>query len=190
MIYRLSTSNEEFMVLHIEPKELRSKMGDDIVIHMGAAPQKYLGHWVKPDATFYIPEDFPEAIGIPDITLWSEYLVLNEKAHAALSARLSGYGEFLPLNCEGNKYYIFNVLKIIDDTGGVDEVRSIRKIENDIFLGIDKLMFNEDIVAGTLVFRTAFDDHQRIFCTEPFKQLVEDAGLNGIKFKTDLEGLF
>ena len=189
MIYRISTNNDKYMIFHIEPKELRSKMGDDMMIHMGAEPDKYLDHWVKPDATFYISNNFPKALKIPDITLWGEFLVLNEKAYSALSARLSEYGEYLPVNCEGNNYYIFNILKIMDNSVAVDEEQSVRKVENDIFLGVDKLVFKEDVMGDTLVFRTAFDDHQRVFCTTQFKQLIENIKLDGITFKTDLEGL-
>lgn len=176
------------MVFHIEPKELRARMGDNIMIHLGAAPDNYLPDWIKPDATFYIPDNYPDALDIPDITLWGEHMVLNEKAHTALYEKLGEYGEFLPVNCEGNNYYILNILNIIDRIGGVDEAQSARKTENDIFLGVEKLVFNEDIVNGALVFRTAFDDHQRVFCTDAFKQLVDDSGLCGIVFKTDLEG--
>jgi len=190
MTYRIGTNNEDYMAFHIEPKELRARMGDDIKIHMGAEPDRYLPNWVKPDAAFYISDDYPSAIKIPDITIWGEFLALNDKAYQALATKLSDYGEFLPVNCEGNDYYIFNILKIIDDMGGVDESQSIKKEESGIFLGLEKLVFNESVAADLLIFRTAFDDHQRIFCSDHFLQLAEKSGLNGVTYKSDLEGLF
>lgn len=189
MTYRISTDNDRFMAFHIEPKELRARMGDDIMIHMGAEPARYLDRWVRPDAGFYIPDDFPKAIKIPDLTLLSEFLVLNQKAHDALAKQLDGYGEFLPVNCEGNHYYIFNILKMADAMGGVDEKQSIRKEQSGIYLGIEKLVFNEDVVADLLAFRTKLDDYQRVFCSEKFKQLVIDENLLGVKFQDNLEGI-
>lgn len=189
MIYRISTDNEQFMAFHIEPKELRARMGDDIMIHMGAEPARYLKYWAKPDATFYIPDDFPRAIKIPDITLWGEFLIFNQKAYDALHEELEGYGEFLSANCEGNNYYIVNILKMADDAGGVDEEQSIRKEESGIYLGVDRIVFKEDIVDRLLAFRTKLDDYQRVFCTDTLRQLVLKQGLSGLLFREDLEGI-
>lgn len=190
MIYRISTNNEQYMAIHIEPKELRAKMGDDIMIHMGAEPTHYLDHWVKPDATFYIPDDFPNAIKIPDLTLWGEFLVFNQKAFDALSVQLGDYGEFMPVNCEGNNYYIFNILKFVDDIAGIDKSQSVRKEQSGIYLGVDKLVFKEDVIGKLLVFRTEFDDYQRVFCTDNFKANTLTEGLNGINFGTELEACY
>ncbi|GMR16781.1 MAG: hypothetical protein BMS9Abin31_1161 [Gammaproteobacteria bacterium] len=189
MVYRLAANNDRYMVFHIEPKELRSKMGDDIKIHMGAAPDKYINNWVKPNSTFYKPDNFPDAFDIPDLALWGEYLVLNEKAYEVLHLKLDSYGEFLPVNCEGLTYYLFNVLKDAEDYNGLDEAES----EYNMFEGsqthLKKLVFKEDALASILLFRSKYEGHNRIFCNNEFKHLVEASKFNGLIFKTDLEGL-
>jgi len=106
-----------------------------------------------------------------------------------LSEHLELYGEFLPIFCEGIPYYLFNVLKQVDETI-IDLDKSEREIEDDIQVGLHKLQFIESKLTNTLVFKTEYDTFLNIYCGDEFKHLVENAGLTGILFKLDLASVF
>lgn len=188
-VYRIRANHDNFMTLSIKLDELYAKMGEDFLYHIDRTPQKQ-DNWVKPDATFRKPKDFPKADNIPDLTDWvNSHLVLNQSAYDALASHMEGYGEFLPVSCEGKSYYIFNVLKLVDESA-IDLVNSEREIEGGIQVGLNKLKFKESLLKDTLLFKTEFDTYLNIFCDEKFKKLVDDADLQGIIFKPDLASVF
>jgi hypothetical protein len=188
MLYRLIDDYDQYMTFFIEPKELRAKMGDDIKIYMGAAPDRYLDYWVKPDVTFYREDEYPQAFAIPDLTLWGEFLVLNGKAYDTLSSKLGSYGEFLPVNCEGITYYLLNVLTFAEDHNALNKAESEYYEMDGLRTGLKKITFKEEQLEGVLLFRAEYEGYGRIFCSSEFKQLVEALKLKGLKFRTELEG--
>ncbi|MFK5948917.1 MAG: hypothetical protein QM500_09145 [Methylococcales bacterium] len=188
-IYRIRANHENFMVFSLKVEELYAKMGDDFLYHIDRTPVKQ-ENWKAPTVTFRKPSDFKNANAIPDIADWvNSHLVFSQKAYDALSSQLESYGEFLPVICEGITYYIFNVLKLVDDSF-IDLDKSEREMEDGIQVGLHKLKFKEDLLKDTLLFKAEYDTYLNIFCGDVFKEIVEEAGLKGIEFKPDLASVF
>lgn len=188
-IYRLKADHESYMVFTLKPDELYAKMGEDFLYHIDRTPQKQ-ENWVAPNITFRIPQGYANANKIPDLTDWvNSHLVLNQKAYQILSGYLGSYGEFLPVFCEGIPYYIYNVLKLIDESA-IDTENSERKMEGGIQTGLKKLKFKEDQLKYVDIFKTEYDTFLNVFCSDEFKQQVESAGLKGLNFTEDLSGIF
>ena len=192
-IYRLHTDHENFLYFDCTPYELRAKMGRDFRYFINRTP-KAQTNWIKPNAVFRQDNQSPKATNLPDISSWvGSHPVFNQKAYYALAKPLKNYGEFLPVNVEGNTYYIFNILNVLDESF-IDLDKSEQEFETidgeTMRTGLHKLQFKENLLNDTLVFKTAYDDYINVFCNDKFKQLVEEADLKGIIFKLDLASVF
>lgn len=142
----------------------------------------------------------------PDICNWSigdgltQYgFALSEKAYQLLGSRLEPLGELLPVvvtdaypamleNTQDiaaeeagytpvpdTTYYCFNLLNTTD---AIDPFNSRKvKAEGSSYERVEKLAFLEREVKDRLVFRTAYDNYEGVFCTDEFKDLTEDSGL-------------
>jgi len=189
MIYRIKPDTENFILFNLTPAELRAKMGRDFTYNINRLPAPQ-PHWIKPDATFRQSSNFKGADKLPDISFWTtSHMVLNQKAYDALFNSLLPFGEFLPVNVEGFDYYIFNVLKLVDESA-VNLDMSEREFEGKLKMqvGLHKLAFNEPVDA--LIFKTEYDTYLNIFCGDEFKNRVELTGLTGLLFKKDLASMF
>jgi len=192
-IYRIREDHDHYLMFNLTPDELRSKMGRKFRYFMNRTP-KAQPDWVTPDATFKKDAQIKGADTLPDISYWTtSHMVLNQKAFDALSNSLIEYGEFLPVSVEGNPYYIFNTLKLVDESF-INLDMSEREYEGEgeivMQVGLHKLKFKEELLKDTLLFKTEFDTYLNIFCGDEFKNMVEMAGLTGILFKEDLASIF
>lgn len=192
-IYRIREDHDNFLMFNLTPDELRSKMGRRFRYFINRTP-KAQPDWVKPDATFKKDTQIKGADKLPDISYWTtSHMVLNQKAYDVLSSNLEAYGEFLPVNVEGNSYYVFNTLKLVDESF-INSDMSEREYEGDgelkMQVGLHKLKFKEDLLKDTLVFKTEYDTYLNIFCGDEFKNMIEMAGLTGVLFKEDLASVF
>lgn len=94
-------------------------------------------------------------------------------------------GEVLPIFCEGIPYYVLNILAIANDDA-IDLENSKQNLVEGHYMGIDALAFVEDKVKDYLIFRTEFDVCVGLYCTDRFKDEVENGGYKGIRFTRDL----
>jgi len=195
-IYRINTNIDNMMFFHISQEELEAKSGVDSEYHAGSQPKPQTG-WQKVNAAFVLPIDYKKSNRIPllpDVTNWGHnHLVFNQKAYDLVSEHLNPFGEFLPVICEGNDYYLFNILQIADDDL-IDQANSEKNMMTmdgtTIQMGIKKLKFNEDKIKSTWIFKTDFDEYVGIFCNNDFKKIIEGAKLKGIEFKENLADIF
>ena len=183
-IYKLKSDYENFYSFVIENTELFSKM-PSFSPKFKAKPR--LQDWVEPHSSFFQSDNYrAKGVNIPDITTWLlGNLVLNENAYTALHTHLATMGEFLPVSCEGIKYYIFNALNIItDDAINKENTKSI--IESGINMGLESLEFIPTKANGQLIFKTNADKLASLYCTDQFKELITTHNLKGLNFKTNL----
>lgn len=114
---------------------------------------------------------------IPDITTWIDAtLFLSPKAHRLLGDSLTPFGELLPIVIEDETYYLFNCLKTVSK----DEEKS----------SDEELFLVESEIKDDLVFKCVEAPRKDVFCSERFKQLVEDFDLKGVVFETNLASAF
>jgi len=184
------------MFFHITQEELEAKSGVDPEYHAGSQPKPQTG-WKKVNASFVLPIDYKKSKPVPllpDVTNWGRnHLVFNQKAYDVIYKHLKPFGEFLPVSCEGNDYYLFNILQTTDDDL-IDQDNSEKNIMAmdgmDMQMGIKKLKFKENKLKDILIFKTDFDEYVGIFCNSYFKQLIEGANLEGIIFRKNLVDIF
>ncbi|MES2826301.1 MAG: DUF1629 domain-containing protein [Pseudomonadota bacterium] len=182
--YKLKSDYENFYSFIIENTGLFNKM-PSFSAKFKAKPR--LKDWVEPHGSFFQSENYrAKGVNIPDITTWLlGNLVLNENAYSLLHTHLLKLGEFLPVDSEGIKYYIFNALNIIVDEA-IDQENTKSIIESGINMGLESLQFIPEKTRDQLVFKTNADKLAALYCTEKFNQLVTTNKLKGLSFETNL----
>lgn len=183
MIYKLEHDYENTYSLLIDPVEMVSKMPN----YRPRQKAKPVAHeWVAPEASFFKSENFAgNGETIPDVTIWKlGYLVLNPKAYDKLKAYLSPSGEFLPITVDGKTFYLFSPLYIIADEA-VDKEMAVDIIDSGVHLGQDNVTFDESVLRedNIAVFKTRTDKLVFSYCTDAFKELIEDSGFKGLAFE-------
>ena len=107
------------------------------------------------------------------------HLVLSPGAQRILVPLLNMKGEWLPVLFHGETYQLFNCRHLIDAViPGKSRLNEYAEIE--------ELVLNENVAEGETLWGTKFGVSRALYCTEPFKQAVETAGLTGLRFSTDL----
>ena len=141
--------------------------------------------WPTPDTKFKNIEGASSS-SIPDISYWIDAsLVLSPKAYRMLGDMLQPSGEFLPVSVGKDTYYIFNLFVL----GEADVEKCKHDIHDDIQLGLNHLEFKES-AAQHLIFKSTYESCLTVFCSDRFKNAVEDLGLKGIIFDTNLIEIF
>ncbi|MES2676626.1 MAG: DUF1629 domain-containing protein [Pseudomonadota bacterium] len=143
-----------------------------------------LAPWWKNIESHFTQSKDSSPLAIPDVSLWlsGAALVLSGKAYEVLHEVLNGFGEFLPVNCLGEIYYIFNCLTL----GEIDKEQSHHIVEDGFVVGVKSLKFDNSDVKDKVLFKTTFNRCKDVYCNNTFKNIVESYCLTGIAFKADL----
>lgn len=183
MIYRLKYDYQNTYLLFIDGVELGTKMPSYRPRFLG---KPRLNEWVMPEASFYYSENFEGMRAtLPDISIWSAgVLVLNPAAYKIFHACLEKAGEFLPINIEGETYYLFNVLYIIPESA-TNREKAVEIVDSGVHLGQGNVSFDESFLGleEMAVFKTSTDRLVFSYCTEQFKNLYENNGFKGLIFE-------
>lgn len=183
MVYKLRANRAQYMNFYLSPDEIEASIGDYFLLD----EPLWSEFWKPIEATFSDDSDNKKVVAIPDITIWatSNNLACNDKAYEVLKDHLSGYGEWLPVTCEGTQYWLLHATK----KTGIDAVNtkvSQRTIDVTEHVEIQRLEFIEDKVQDLLVFQTEYSLYKNLYCTDRFKDLIESAGLGGLVFSDDM----
>lgn len=182
MIYRLHPNHSNYKQFLIDADEVESAMGDDCFIYMDSRPTIYLKNWVAVSVIFF---EESESLDFPDIICDQlGKLLLSNKAYEALRFLLDSLGEFLPIKSnESASYgYIFNPLKTAEEFNAINK----SAVTHTTWGEVENLGFNEEKLSNAALFRTELDNFRGIYCSEVFKQIVEQENLTGLLFTTDL----
>ncbi len=138
--------------------------------------------WGKVESGF-TAIDSDSSAEIPDISCWiGATLILSNKAYNLLKSELKPYGEFLPVQCASNNFYIFNCLTIVN----VDEQKSEQELFDGEVVDINKIVFDKSEVGTQIIYKTKYNNCQDLFCNESFKEIIIKNYLTGITFSENL----
>jgi hypothetical protein len=185
MIYLVHPDIHHYQSFVIDSKEARRKLGDETKFHFDPRPIEYAQDW-KPIEIGFTSVSNRTVEAVPDIMVRNGRVFLSLKAHDILHDLLESQGEFLPVMYGNQRGYIFNILSVAEDVGGLDEKRSTKNEYGDL----QSLAFHEKKVSGIDIFRTEFDSYMGVYASDAFKDLVESSGLKGVAFSVDLGNIF
>jgi hypothetical protein len=183
MIYKLRADRANYLNFYIDAYTIEKAIGDFFLLY----EDRWADFWKPVPGKFVDDSDSSNVIKVPDITVWEteNCLVLNQNAYEKLKQYLADFGEMLPIQCEGKPYALFHST---NKTGMefVDLDQSERQVDELDYVDMQALVFKEEALNGQLVFQTEFSNYRNMYCNEEFKNLVEETGLKGLYFSTDL----
>ncbi len=162
-------------------EDLPEEYGLDYLRDFSILNAEMLSWWGTPSAEFLSRPKYPNG-EIPDISLWGgATLVLSPRAFRYLKESLNAYGEFLPVCVEGETFYIFNCLRVVD----ADEGKSEFSCEGDVKLWLKSLVL--PVSAGdNFVFKVPLQSCLTVYCNNKFRDSVLEFELTGIEFDESL----
>lgn len=180
MIYRIQPNIREYLILTFDGDKAREALGEDTDFYMDERPLSYKDQWQPMEIAF------SDAFGgsqkpTPDISLNVGKIFISEKAYDLLKEVISKFGELLPVSYEGKKGFIFNGLTTVN----TDEKLSINDPMNDRF----SIKFSQDSIEDISIFKAEID-YDGYFCNDEFKEIIENNGLTGLNFSTDVGNPF
>jgi hypothetical protein len=142
--------------------------------------------WEDVSSTFGQGDNNRE-LAIPDVSFFSSTaLVLSPKAFNVLRELLESFGEFLPVNCDGEIFQIFNCRTLVDADGS----RSKQVFSNGHLATIEAIAFTNEAITGKPIFKTKYNNCSSLFCTDDLKNAVTKNGLTGVIFNEKLVPAF
>jgi hypothetical protein len=139
-------------------------------------PQPQAANWTPVRMKVYkgprgklLEPDFTDWFGVP--------AVFTERAVEALGDILTSNGELLPLDTNEGGWFAYNTLTVLD---ALDEERSVvSRLSNGAVYDVREYVFHPERLQGATIFR--IPQTPRVLVTGTFKELVEAAGLRGIR---------
>jgi len=114
-------------------------------------------------------------------SLSSHIPVFNSKAVNILGDLLEPNGELLPITCDGERLFLFNVTRVVD---ALDEGNSGLKLFDDgDIMSIEEYSFIEERLLGVVVFKLPQRPLGWPYVTDPFVERVQAAKLKGFRFR-------
>jgi hypothetical protein len=105
--------------------------------------------------------------------------VFSERALHSLRDLLDGQGEALPVVCSGERYFLFNVTRVVD---ALDEDQTVfERFSSGKIMDIEQHVFLPDRIVGLTIFKIPQVIRMDVFVTDPFVDRVRSAGLKGFK---------
>lgn len=180
-LYSIYPDIKSYMYIAYDWKQIKEQMGDEYRFDMDRTVKPYFPVWKKPVKIEFANEGM-KGSKIPDISVDQGRLFLSEKAHKALKDVIGNDGEFLPVEHERGKGYMFNPLRLAEEVDGVDNKLSVKNEWGDV----EHVAFDEENVKDFSIFKTAFDSYFSVYCQQSVKDAIEHAGLKGVVLTTDL----
>lgn len=113
--------------------------------------------------------------------LSSHIPVFSPRAVEMLADLLKDSGELLPITCEGEDYFLFNVTRRVD---ALDEDASVlERFDDGDILRIVRYCFKEDKLIGVNIFKLPQEPLSYPYVTDAFVRRVENSGLKGFEFR-------
>lgn len=117
-----------------------------------------------------------------DISLLGQFLIMKMPVYELLKERLAYFGEVLPVQAEGNNMMLFNLLTF----GQEQKEMCITKYEDGFEAGLELLTFEQGDVQNKLLFKSKLEGAQKVYCTDEFRNIIQNNKLKGLVFDEDL----
>lgn len=133
----------------------------------------------KPKVEVFIEPGKKKPKPLADISaLTPGALAMNDRAKAALEPLLEKFGEFLELDCQGERRWFYNVTNVVPC---IDEQQSVRKPSGAIS---KEAFFEAKVPRGAVVFKDPITAPASLYITEAGKVALEEvvavAGITGL----------
>jgi len=183
-LYSIVSDLENYAYIGFDREEIEEKFGDDIGTHidMSCQPRSYLSSWKTIAVSLSHEEGGITGGKTADIMQFKGKLFLSQKAYDLLSAELENDGEFLPVEYENGRGYIFNPLSLAESVDGLNKEKSKKAGKRDII----NMEFHEARLSHFGAFKTEFDNYISVICNDRVKEIAQNEGLGGVKFSEDL----
>ena len=181
-LFRIYSDDRRYLNFVIPMAEVINKLGEEHPIHLQRSPKSYQAMW---DDTFKLDfyyGKYNKGKVMPDLAENYGRMYFSETAYQHLHLLVESCGEFLPVQHQHGKGYIFNPLKTAEDVDGINQ----RLVTYDPYDNLESFGFHEDKLKDFVLFRTKLDTYLGIFCQEAFKNAVQANKLTGIKFGPDV----
>jgi hypothetical protein len=134
--------------------------------------------WTGKEGFRFAPYNLPKG-DTPGLS--SHIPVFSPRAVEILAELLENGGELLPIICEHEEYFLFNVTRVID---ALDEDASqLVRFDDGGILDIDRYSFKENKLTGVNIFKLPQKPLSYPYVTDAFVRRVEDSGLKGFEFR-------
>lgn len=185
MIFSIYNDHKKYAHIGFDWKQMVQEFGEsmDTRFDVNCETKPYSTIWKKPIKVNF--SDNSEGItgsGIPEIAEHQGRLFLSQKAYETLHNLLDKDGEFLSVEYENGKGFIFNPLSLAEAVDGLDKKLSVKNEWGEV----ENIAFHNDKVKAFNIFKSYFDAHYNVFCQESVKEAVEQADLKGVIFTPDL----
>ena len=169
------------LLLHDVTRHAPDEVGFDEINNFSLTNLKMASWWVTPSTSFDTNAGF-EDVEIPDISQWDRgTLILSPKAYRLLGdiLKTDSDGEFLPVDVEGETFYIFNCFVFGEE----------KSVKFDHYDGkpIDlvELTFTQEATENLLL-KSKSQNCVTLFCNDRFKSIVHSFDLKGVNFDDNL----
>lgn len=116
------------------------------------------------------------------INVSTSFFALNEQAMDILKPFIANHVEFLPLKCDEEDYTLIHVTNIVTCLDHDKSVIRYSKFGNTP-RSVRKYVFDCEQMTDHHIFRLEEDRFVRTFVSDTFKSLVEENGLEGLRFE-------
>ena len=113
--------------------------------------------------------------------LSSHIPVFSSKAVTVLEDFLKSNGELLPISCDGEKYFLYNVTRVVD---ALDKPKcELQLFDDGKIMDIVRYSFLKEKMTEVVIFKLPQDPLGWVYATDPVVERVQAAGLKGFKFR-------
>lgn len=189
--YKLVNDYDSYQILQLDTIKIVEQLDRPDLIRQvkrmtSTGNKPLIAIWGDVKSTFS-PMEGTQSVKTPDISVWKGTgLVFSGRAHAYFRLMLEPLGEFLPVEVEGNNFYLFHLMI----EGKVDPDSSSR--EDDDFgepMTVTALKFDDNDIENKLLFKSEYEFYQAPFCNQKFRELYQKYDLEGLVFEEDLTSM-
>jgi hypothetical protein len=119
-------------------------------------------------------------VDLPDLSIWRDLIIMNQRAFEALSDLLSPFGEFLPVELLGKTGYLYHCTNIHH----FSETEVTYQMHGDIYAGVTHLQFSENFDAHIVT--GIHKVYANTYCSEAVAKVIKDNKLTGLLLIKDL----